>query len=75
MRLDSTDKRLINLYQRDLPVCERPYLEMSRQLGISEKEVIDRLLALQSDKVISRVGPIFDSPTVVPEPVLVSPCH
>ena len=60
MRLDSTDKQLINLYQRDLPVCERPYLEMSRQLGISEGEVIDRLQALQSDQVVSRVGPVFE---------------
>ncbi|GAA0843526.1 AsnC family transcriptional regulator [Marinobacter szutsaonensis] len=60
MRLDSTDKQLINLYQRDLPVCERPYLEMSRQLGISEDEVIDRLQTLQSDQVVSRVGPVFE---------------
>lgn len=60
MRLDSTDKQLINLYQRDLPVCERPYLEMSRQLGISEGEVINRLQALQSDQVVSRVGPVFE---------------
>ncbi len=60
MRLDSTDKQLINLYQRDLPVCERPYLEMSRQLGISEGEVIDRLQVLQSDQVVSRVGPVFE---------------
>lgn len=60
MRLDSTDKQLINLYQRDLPVCERPFLEMSRQLGISEGEVIDRLQALQSDQVVSRVGPVFE---------------
>ncbi|MCG7198551.1 Lrp/AsnC family transcriptional regulator [Marinobacter pelagius] len=60
MRLDSTDKQLINLYQRDLPVCERPYLEMSRQLGISEGEVIDRLQTLQSRQVVSRVGPVFE---------------
>lgn len=60
MRLDSTDKRLIDLYQRDVPVCERPYLEMSRMLGISEDEVIDRLQALQSGQVISRVGPLFE---------------
>lgn len=60
MRLDSTDKQLINLYQRDLPLCERPYLEMSRQLGISEGEVINRLQTLQSRQVVSRVGPVFE---------------
>jgi DNA-binding Lrp family transcriptional regulator len=60
MRLDTTDRQLINLYQRDLPVCERPYEEMSRQLGIAEEEVIERLQSLQDNQVLSRVGPVFE---------------
>lgn len=60
MRLDHTDQQLINHYQRHLPVCERPYLEMSRQLGISEQEVIERLQSLQSRDVVGRVGPVFE---------------
>ncbi|TYC57465.1 Lrp/AsnC family transcriptional regulator [Marinobacter sp. BW6] len=60
MRLDSTDRHLINLFQRDLPVCERPYQAMSRQLGIAEEDVIERLHSLQASQVLSRVGPVFE---------------
>ncbi|RMJ04341.1 hypothetical protein DOQ08_01661 [Marinobacter litoralis] len=60
MRLDSVDKQLIDHYQRNLPVCERPYLEMARSLGISEDEVICRLASLQEHQVLSRVGPVFE---------------
>ncbi|MDL0431494.1 AsnC family transcriptional regulator [Marinobacter sp. TBZ242] len=60
MRLDNTDRQLINLYQRELPVCERPYEEMSRKLGIAEGEVIERLQSLQDSQVLSRVGPVFE---------------
>ncbi|WP_449284467.1 AsnC family transcriptional regulator [Marinobacter sp. PE14] len=60
MRLDSTDRQLINLFQRDLPVCERPYQAMSRQLGIAEEDVIERLQSLQASQVLSRVGPVFE---------------
>ncbi len=60
MRLDTTDQQLINLFQRDLPVCERPYAAMSRQLGITEEEIIVRLQSLQDSQVLSRVGPVFE---------------
>lgn len=60
MRLDPIDQQLINHFQRHLPVCERPYLDISRQLDMSEQEVIERLQSLQSRDVISRVGPVFE---------------
>ncbi len=60
MRLDTTDRQLINLFQRDMPVCERPYEVMSLQLGIAEEEVIERLQLLQDSQVLSRVGPVFE---------------
>ena len=60
MQLDATDRQLIDLYQRDLPVCDRPFLEVSRQLGITEEEVIGRLQVLQGHQVVSRVGPVFE---------------
>jgi DNA-binding Lrp family transcriptional regulator len=60
MKLDTTDRQVINLYQRDLPVCERPYEAMSRQLGVAEEEVIERLQSLQDQQVLSRVGPVFE---------------
>lgn len=58
--LDSLDRRLIDAYQRGLPLCERPFAAMAERLGASEAEVIERLQRLQHDQVLSRVGPVFD---------------
>ena len=58
--LDTLDRRLIDSYQRGLPVCIRPFLSVAKRLGTSEAEVITRLERLQSLGVLSRVGPVFD---------------
>lgn len=58
--LDSLDRRLIDAYQRDLPVCERPFAAMATRLGSSEAEVLERLARLERLGVLSRVGPVFD---------------
>ncbi|MCE8004629.1 Lrp/AsnC family transcriptional regulator [Billgrantia ethanolica] len=58
--LDSLDRRLIDAFQRELPLCERPFAAMAERLGASEAQVIERLQRLQHDQVLSRVGPVFD---------------
>lgn len=60
MRLDMADRQLIDRYQRNLPVSERPYEDMALELGLTEAEVIERLSALQEQQVLSRVGPVFE---------------
>ncbi len=60
MRLDAADRHLIDRYQRNLPICERPYEVMAQHLGLTEQEVIERLSALQEQQVLSRVGPVFE---------------
>ena len=64
--LSSLDKALINLLQKGLPVCERPFAEITNTLksnGIdtSEQEVIDHLNALRECKILTRFGPMFDA--------------
>ncbi|TFH87694.1 Lrp/AsnC family transcriptional regulator [Billgrantia azerbaijanica] len=58
--LDALDRRLIDAFQRDLPLCERPYAAMAEQLGVSEAAVLARLNRLDAEGVLSRVGPVFD---------------
>lgn len=58
--VDALDRRLIDGYQRDLPVCSRPFLALAEQLGTSEEAVIARLTRLRELGVLSRVGPVFD---------------
>lgn len=58
--IDTLDRRLIDCYQRDLPVCSRPFHVMAKRLGTSEVEIIERLQRLQALGALSRVGPVFD---------------
>ncbi|PAU81703.1 AsnC family protein [Halovibrio salipaludis] len=60
MQLDATDRRLIDRYQKGMPITSRPFLAMGEELGIPEEAVIGRLEALQAQQAISRVGPVFE---------------
>jgi len=60
------DKTLINLLQKGLPVCERPFAQIAKTLtaeGINtnEQEVIQHLQDLRMSKVLTRFGPMFDA--------------
>jgi DNA-binding Lrp family transcriptional regulator len=57
--LDPVDFRLLNEWQRALPLVARPFAEMARALGISEESVIARLRDLKSRGHVSRVGAVF----------------
>ncbi len=57
--LDAIDRHLLDDFQQDLPVVERPWAVMAEQLGIDEEEVLARLRRLQAAGLISRVGPVF----------------
>jgi DNA-binding Lrp family transcriptional regulator len=58
-QLSALEKCLLNEYQRGFPLCDSPYAEIGRQLGVTETEVIDTLRSLQQRGLISRVGPVF----------------
>lgn len=58
-QLDAIDRRLLNDFQHGLPVAERPYAHIARELDIGEDEVIERLQRLQKEQLVSRVGPVF----------------
>jgi DNA-binding Lrp family transcriptional regulator len=58
--MNELDRRLIDEYQKGLPISSRPYLEMAESLGVSEDEVINALGRLQESGVLSRVGPVFN---------------
>jgi DNA-binding Lrp family transcriptional regulator len=54
-----TRQRLLDEFQRDLPLVSHPYATIAAQLGISEAQVISELESLSKAGVISRVGPVF----------------
>ena len=57
--LSILDFALVNDWQREFPLTERPYAELARRLGASETTVIERLQALAADGTISRIGAVF----------------
>ncbi|MCB1801483.1 MAG: Lrp/AsnC family transcriptional regulator [Gammaproteobacteria bacterium] len=59
IKLDDADKRLLDEYQRGLPLEPRPFARVAEQLGLSERQVLDGLDRLQQAGVVSRVGPVF----------------
>ncbi len=57
--LDETDRRLLDGFQRDLPLEPRPFAAIARALGgLTEAEVIARLADLQGRGAVSRVGAV-----------------
>lgn len=74
---DPLDLRLLDGFQRDLPVAPRPFREIGRALGLGEDEVIARLARLVDCGAVTRVGGTFRPNTagastlaamVVPDP-------
>ncbi len=57
--LSELDKSLLDDFQRDFPVCARPYAAMAKRLGCDEATVLARLEQLRRRGYVSRVGPVF----------------
>ncbi len=57
--MDETDKMILNRIQSDFPITSRPYQAIGDDLGISEFEVMDRLIRLKNMGIIRRIGGNF----------------
>jgi DNA-binding Lrp family transcriptional regulator len=57
--LDSTDSAILNRIQSEFPITSRPYLAMANELGLTEKEVLDRVARLKKAGIIRRIGGNF----------------
>lgn len=52
-------QKLFNEYQHNFPVTPTPYADMAERLGVDESTVLKLLEELDSQKILSRVGPVF----------------
>lgn len=57
--LNDLEKHLLNDFQHNFPLSERPYADMARALGSDEETVINTLKKFKESGIISRVGPVF----------------
>ena len=60
-QLDTLDKKLINLLQHGLPVCQSPFAAIADDVDSTEAIVIEKIENLLEHKILSRFGPMFDA--------------
>jgi DNA-binding Lrp family transcriptional regulator len=56
---DRIDRRLIDRLHGELPLTERPFADVGRELDLSEDEVIERLRRMLAHGTLTRFGPLF----------------
>ena len=61
MHLSSLARDLINTFQGDVPLIDRPYEHIANRLGIDERQTINLIRELWDDGYLSRFGPIYDA--------------
>ncbi len=54
--LDEINIRILKLTQDGIPLTHSPFANVAEELGISEKEVVDRIAAMQEKGFIRRFG-------------------
>src|SRR3954447_3486572 len=59
--MDTIDKDLLNLIQREFPLDREPFEAIGRDLGLPGDEVIRRIDALKRGRVIRQISAIFDT--------------
>jgi len=53
------EQRLLNDFQNGLPLTPTPFTDIANDLGVYETTVIENLKRLQTEGIISRIGPVF----------------
>ena len=58
--MDTLDREIINQFQGDFPVVDRPFLALAEKLDISESEVMTRIRFMLDDGLLTRFGPLYN---------------
>lgn len=61
---DRLDMRLLEDFQRAMPLVERPFAAIGKQLDLAEDVVLARLLMLQASGIVARVGAVVRPNTI-----------
>lgn len=63
-KLDLMDRRLLQEAQDEFPLTLRPWASMAKKLGITEREVLERLNRLHRKGIIRKIGPALNPGSV-----------
>jgi DNA-binding Lrp family transcriptional regulator len=58
--MDDIDKKILNLIQKEFPLVEEPFAVIGASVGISADEALERVIRLQEEGIIRRIGAVFD---------------
>lgn len=61
MKLDATDRAILNQLQEGFPIDPAPFATVATGLGLTERDLIDRLEAMKAARIITRFGPFYDA--------------
>jgi DNA-binding Lrp family transcriptional regulator len=59
--MDSIDKKILNIIQKDFPIVAEPFKAVAEKVGISEDEALERIARLKQEGIIRRIGAVFDT--------------
>ena len=58
--MEETDKKILNILQKEFPLAEQPFAIVADKCGINEEEVLARVQKMKNDGIIRRIGAVFD---------------
>jgi len=56
--MDSIDRQIIAATQAGLPLVSEPYQHIAKQIGITADDLMQRLIAMQTNGIIRRIGAV-----------------
>jgi DNA-binding Lrp family transcriptional regulator len=59
--MNDIDRAIVNGLQGGFPLCPQPFAAAAKQLGLEEKELLERLRSLLAGGVLTRFGPMYDA--------------
>ncbi|KTG09156.1 heme biosynthesis protein [Haloprofundus marisrubri] len=62
--LDAVDAALVDEYQSEFPVVERPFRVVGEELGVSEADALSRVEHLREQGIFRRFGAVLNPPVI-----------
>jgi DNA-binding Lrp family transcriptional regulator len=59
--MDEYDRLIVNTLQDGLPLCERPFTELARELETDEQTIVARIANLLDEGALTRFGPLYNA--------------
>ncbi len=59
--MDIIDKTILNIVQKEFPLEPEPFKWLAKKVGISPDDMLGRINRMKKEKIIRRIGAVFDT--------------